>query len=321
MAARARPGPHRRGDEPPGLVIEQIGSAQDGRVARWQLLERGVTRHEIDGRIRSSLLIPEIEGVFAVGHRTRTPRSNVQVRVLAAGPTAAATAGSAAWLRSLLRYPPSLTRIVVRDRSPHRIPGALVHRPSTLEDHDIEVVDGITMTTIARMLLDLAATAPKLVRPAVGQAERLGLLDMRQVDELLGRVSRPRNVRVLYAALEDPGLPARSSLEEVGHEIAREAAVPDPEANAMVEVRPGVWYEVDLLWRAERLIVEIDGSATHRGRLVLLDDARKVEECTAAGFAVIRAPEARLAGARAAFAANLNRAWWTRHREHVLRAS
>lgn len=47
-------------------------------------------------------------------------------------------------------------------------------------------------------------------------------------------------------------------------------------------------WEVDALWTAERVIVEVDGYAFHSGRAAFERDRRKDAELQAAGFRVLR---------------------------------
>jgi very-short-patch-repair endonuclease len=47
-------------------------------------------------------------------------------------------------------------------------------------------------------------------------------------------------------------------------------------------------FEVDLLWRAGRLIVEVDGFAFHSSRTAFERDRRRDATLTAAGYRVVR---------------------------------
>ncbi len=47
-------------------------------------------------------------------------------------------------------------------------------------------------------------------------------------------------------------------------------------------------YEVDLLWREQRLIVEVDGYAFHSGRAAFERDRRRDVALQAAGYRVVR---------------------------------
>jgi very-short-patch-repair endonuclease len=75
----------------------------------------------------------------------------------------------------------------------------------------------------------------------------------------------------------------RSELERAFLRLCRRYRLPSPEMN----VRLGR-FTVDFLWRGERLIVETDGYAAHRGQQAFVDDRVRDNELTAMGFEVLR---------------------------------
>ncbi|MGZ4186970.1 MAG: endonuclease domain-containing protein [Solirubrobacteraceae bacterium] len=90
---------------------------------------------------------------------------------------------------------------------------------------------------------------------------------------------------MLNALLDHRGNPTitRSQAEERALGLFRDAGFPQPETNARV-----FGYEVDFLWRPQRLIVEIDGYAYHSTRSAFERDRAKGAALAAAGFLVIR---------------------------------
>ncbi len=71
----------------------------------------------------------------------------------------------------------------------------------------------------------------------------------------------------------------RSELEHLFLRLCERHRLPKPEIN--VRVGP---YEVDFLWRAERLIVETDGYRYHRGSQAFEDDHARELEFHARGY-------------------------------------
>ena len=65
--------------------------------------------------------------------------------------------------------------------------------------------------------------------------------------------------------------------------------LPTPEVNAAVE-----GYEVDFVWRAQRLIVETDGWAAHGTRTAFEHDRRRDADLLAAGWRVLRVSYGRI---------------------------
>jgi very-short-patch-repair endonuclease len=64
-------------------------------------------------------------------------------------------------------------------------------------------------------------------------------------------------------------------------------------------------YEVDFLWRAQRLVVETDGRAAHGTHAAFERDRARDADLTAAGWRVVRITHRRLAGHREAVASQL----------------
>lgn len=82
---------------------------------------------------------------------------------------------------------------------------------------------------------------------------------------------------------------SRSDLESLFLELCRRHRLPPPEVN----VRLGRW-EVDFLWRAQRLVVETDSFAYHRGSVAFQEDHARDLDLRQRGFAVRRFSERQL---------------------------
>jgi len=76
---------------------------------------------------------------------------------------------------------------------------------------------------------------------------------------------------------------SRSELERAFLRVCRRYRLPRPEVN--VEVGR---FTVDFLWRRERLVVETDGYAAHRGRQAFEDDHARELELHALGYRLRR---------------------------------
>ena len=149
-----------------------------------------------------------------------------------------------------------------------------VHRGLTISRRHRD--DDLPVTTVARTLIDLATIlTPHQTERVVHRAQHLRLLDIHSLNAQLAR-AQGRPTRWLRAALatlqaDEPQI-TRSELEERFLFLILNAQLPRPETN--VRVGP---YEVDFFWRAERLMVEIDGrrltSRRRRSRMTASRDA------------------------------------------------
>ncbi len=75
----------------------------------------------------------------------------------------------------------------------------------------------------------------------------------------------------------------RSEAEEQMRALLHKSGLPTPSTN--VSVGP---YEVDMLWRQERLVVEIDGYAFHSSRAAFERDRVRDADLQARGLRVLR---------------------------------
>ena len=159
--------------------------------------------------------------------------------------------------------------------------------PAHARPDDVTTLRAIPITTPARTLVDLAsALTPQQLERAVHQAEVLRLLDVTQVRQALLRSGRRSRHLSSFLSMPSPG-PTRSVAEERFLELVTGAGLPRPELKVHLHVG-GKLIEVDALWRAQRVVVEIDGAAAHATRRAFEDDRERDARLAVAGFVVVR---------------------------------
>ena len=271
--------PLRRCDAAQALAA-RFAEAQHGLATRWDLLGAGVSRKVIDRGVRR-WLHPIHDGVYAVGHTALAREARLLAAVLACGPGAVLAGESAAVSWGLLPWRDGTIHVLrtgARRRSPA---GIVLHHTTALARADVRVRDRIPVTAPERTLLDLAATgSPGDLRAALREA-RIRRLVMPEA--LLARAAGRPGARHLRAALGDEPHRTRSEAERELLRLLRRAEIPAPETN----VRVGR-YEVDALWRAERLAVEVDGYRFHGSREAFERDRLRDAHLQSAGLRVLR---------------------------------
>lgn len=267
--------------------IAELAARQHGLITRAQLLALGLGSAAITYRLSSARLWPVQRGVYRMGPLV-SPRMREMAAVLACGRGAAISHGSAGRLWQLLPLAPESVPIdiLVPTRDRHRRPGVRGHRSAPLAPGEVSTFEGIPVTTPARTLLDLAAElGARELEQALARAERLGVASREEVLALVARHPGKRGVWALLALLRASAAAplTRSEAEERFLELVRRARLPNPEANVPVR-----GYEVDFLWRRERLAVEVDGFAFHGSAAQFERDRRRDAELSAAGVQVMR---------------------------------
>jgi very-short-patch-repair endonuclease len=140
--------------------------------------------------------------------------------------------------------------------------GIALHRSTTLIAQSCTRRLGIPVTTPARTLHDLRGPlSPAQLASAVREAEFLGL----------------------STADATPPEPTRTDLEDLFLALCRRHRLPRPAVNVKLDR-----YEVDFLWPAQRLVVEVDGWESHRTRSAFEEDRRRDARLAVLGYEVLR---------------------------------
>jgi Protein of unknown function (DUF559)/Transcriptional regulator, AbiEi antitoxin len=280
-----------RNGPPLDVAIGRLAERQHGVVSLAQLQCAGLSASAVRSRVAAGRLTRIHRAVYAVGHGRLTGRGRSMAAVLAYGPGTVISYRTAGGLHEIRRDNRARIDVTVPSASARSRPGIDVHRSTTLEPIDIAIVDGIPCTSVARTLLDLAEVLDRRsVERAVDQAEVVQVFDLRAVNDVLQRSNGHRGVGVLrgiLAAYDGPTI-TRRELEERFLALCRAAPLPSPAVNDWIVLGDGVAYQVDFLWREQRLIVETDGWASHGTRQAFENDRRRDRLLLLAGYEVVR---------------------------------
>jgi len=267
-------------------TIARIAARQHGVITAKQLSTAGIGRSAITERVGGGRLHRIHRGVYAVGHRGLSLHGRFMAAVLACGEGAALSHGSAAVLWGLLKpldgpihvsTPSTSGRKIRRGIHLHRVPS--LRAPSLAEPSpspsSLPIRGGrrgrllathrhnIPVTNVSRTIEDLRASSlipPHLIRRAIRQAELKGYR--------LEGITTDRT---------------RSDLESAFLALFAAHRIPPPEVNPKLGR-----YEVDFLWRSQRLVVEADTFTYHRGSVAFEDDHQRDLELRRQGYAVRR---------------------------------
>lgn len=191
---------------PPLDLLARFAAGQWGVVVRWQLLEAGVTVAAIDYALRTGRLRQVHRGVYMLGGAAVCIEARWVAAVLACGPGAVLSHRDAAALWGLLL--PSRRKLVdvtTPKRSRGTQAGIDLHRTRTLPSSSLTVQRAIPVTTVSRTLIDLTEVSPdNHLRRAVDEADRLGWLNLRDLDARMAGHRPPRPPQAPTAAAKTP---------------------------------------------------------------------------------------------------------------------
>jgi Protein of unknown function (DUF559) len=257
-------------------------------MSRSQLVELGVSATTVDHWVRRSRLHVVHRGVYAIGHAALRVEGRRLAAVLACGRGAVLSHLGAAAHWGLLHS--EQTRVdVTTPRTRRAIPGIRLHSSRSLDARGTTSHEGIPITTIARTLIDLAATVPESrLERALAQAERLQLYDQRAIIDVIGRTNGHRGGGALARATAAEPKLTRSELEVTFRKLVRRAGLPEPLGNFILDAPDHPRLEVDFYFPTHNLVVETDGWETHRTKAAFQSDRRKDAALTSAGLRVMR---------------------------------
>lgn len=249
--------------------LVELAERQEGLLSRAQL-DKLLSGGQVSRWLHQGRIHRVYPGVYALGHRRTTERGRLIAALLYAGPGAALAgrSGTAWW--EITKSQPRAIEVA----TPHRrrsVPGVSVRFRPRLERVKHR---GLPVVPLPQALLDLALLVPRrALRKALAEADYLGILDIDEIQAILG-AGRPGSA-ALRQALHDhlPSLAhTRSELEEAFIRLCEDTGLPLPEMNK--QVGP---FTVDALWSDHDLVVELDGGAAHgRPAAVVRDRNREL---------------------------------------------
>ena len=228
----------------------------------------------LDRAIRLGEIEAVLPGVYARAHHKRFPVVRVQALQLYE-PTAILVEHTAA----LMSFWPTIeveavTAAVSRKLAPQ---AGYRFRRRTIPNHLVQEIDGVRMTKAALTAIDIGADA-------IDFALRTGAATLDDMRKALSDIPwQPGNVArrlVLQESSNDPW----STAERRFHGLLRAAGIEGWRGN--VEAA-GTGYTVDVLFRSERLVIEIDGHAYH-GDANFEHDRWRQNAIVLAGWRVLR---------------------------------
>jgi very-short-patch-repair endonuclease len=175
--------------------------------------------------------------------------------------------------------------VTIPSRSRRRVEGVRVHRAPSLHPSDIGTYENLPITSPARTLLDFAASADhRDLERAASEAIVKELVTAPELDAVLARYPGHPGARMLGALLQTGPKLTHKGVEELLLTTFRKARItPEPETNA-----PLHGWNVDFLWREEKLVVETDSARFHGVPAAVDRDRRKDADLRARGYTVLR---------------------------------
>jgi very-short-patch-repair endonuclease len=261
-------------------------------ISREQLRAAGLSDEAIAQATASARLYPLFRSTFAVGRRWVDLHARFMAATLACGPGTVVSHGSSAWLLGLWKAKPGEVEVIAPIEAGRKIRGIRRRFPPPPPLEQVHERHGIPCTSPARTLVDLAGIAsPKVLTEAVEEAAVLSMLNVPAIDKILEE-SRRRGSRRLNLILEEwrrytPRMRLRSRMEAKLLPLLTRHSLSIPETNEKLRIAGRV-FEVDFLWREQRVVVETDGGRFHDNPMAQKRDGDRNRLLARAGYRVPR---------------------------------
>jgi very-short-patch-repair endonuclease len=270
-------------------AIAAVAGRQDNVVTLEQLIEAGLGRGAIAHRVQARMMQRMHRTVYLIGAAPPSPVARARGAVLAVGVGAVLSHRSAAEMFGLLPEVGGEVDVTIVGRNPGVHPGIRLHRPRALARVDVTAVRGIAVTSIARTICDLAASEPQEdVTRSFQEALYRRAVSPQAVAAVLAREPTRKGAAIIRELIEDPCM-TRSQRERLLLKLIDQAQLPKPATNVRLH-----GHLVDVLWPAERLIVEFDGWGAHGHRVAFEKDRKRDQILVAAGYRVLRVTDRQL---------------------------
>ncbi|MYA85291.1 MAG: type IV toxin-antitoxin system AbiEi family antitoxin domain-containing protein [Acidimicrobiaceae bacterium] len=265
---------------------------QHGLISRTQALDAGLTKRQIEHRVASGHWVREARGVYRHAAVAASGLTRLRAAWMAHG--GLASHRSAAALHHFDGYRLNTVELTVAPGRNRAIKGVRFYQSTQLNLAKPVVRDDIEVTGPARTVLDLAAvvSSKRLDRTvdAVLRSGQLRLSDLWGV--LASHACRGRpGCAALKASLEerfgDEPVPL-SAWSRMVAELLTDAGLDYPALEHRIhDARGDFVAQVDLAYPAQWVAIELDSARWHDNRESFVEDRRRRNEITLAGWNVL----------------------------------
>ena len=275
----------------------RLAAGQDGLLIHTQLRGCGYSNKQIQRLLEAGHLRRLERELYVVNGAPATQQLAIRAAVLAAGPCAGASHCTAPELWGIPGFKNEPVEVSTPYGCDHEFKLGKLHQSCYLPKDHLTFGNGITVTSPARMLFDLAADLGfKRLERAANSALAMKLVtvvDLRRMLTELGKRGRKgtRQFRQLVEKLERARGHPESGLEGDFLALVTDNGLPEPRLQVEMFDDDGFIARVDSLWGPHLVIAEVDSDWLHTAPLDVEADALRDKRLRALGYEIVRFSE------------------------------
>lgn len=246
----------------------ELAATQHSLITVAQAYTAGLTRRQVQDRVRQRVLARVHQGVYRYTAARETREQQLLAACLAVGRPSAASHRAAAAMHGIWLIPAGLIELSVgRDRTP-TLQGVVTHRLADLDPRWIIEIDGVPVTNPARTVVDLGAVLPfgsvsRALDRAIGR-KLTTLVEVRAAMDAVARKGRAGVGTVRELLVERGDAPHGTVLELRMSTLLRVNGIPTPIAqHTVLDGRGQFVGAVDFAYPELRYAIEVDGYESH----------------------------------------------------------
>jgi len=276
----------------PDLRCIQIAAKQHGLITRAQALAAGMTDDSIMRRLLRGHWSLLYEGIYIIGAAPETWDRTLWGAKLWAGDAGYFSGRTGVLLSRLDGVYERVVEMTLTERSmppDHVFQFRFTSRPP---DH-LQIIDGLTVAPIERVLVDLAAVErPWRVEFALDDALRKGKTTMGELHDFVEGEGRGlwgcKKLRRLLADRPLDDVVLASKLEDKFARLLEDSSLPPIVRHHEVILRNGIPKELDFAYPHIKVAPETDGYRWHSGRMQWQEDLDKYNALAEIGWLLLK---------------------------------
>ena len=279
----------------PHALIVAMARSQYGLFTRKQALAAGLTPRMVERRAERGIYERLLPGVYSIAGVPRSWHQSTLSVVFSSTEPAAASHRTAAYLWGMTDQRPGTIEVVSRRHMRVKRKDYKVHESGDLLHSDVVSIDRIPVTSAARTVVDLGASAPPwLVAKCLDTGLRTQLFDVWNVHRFMCRVAKPGRTGVgtirplIDERLTWAGL-TESDLEDLFRRVVSTTPYPMPDAQHKIFDGRGEFVgRYDFAYPTRLSIIECDSEGFHMDPVSFQRDREKQNRAQMLGWTVYR---------------------------------